>query len=123
KVGEYLALGKPVISTDMPSMRRRVSDPDVITIARSDAQSFERAIEAALSAPSTVDAVARRRALAAQFDWTARLEALSDLIAAAPRAVPRSSASSARPGSSSPTLTRPARRNRLSADNAPHPSP
>jgi glycosyltransferase involved in cell wall biosynthesis len=80
KVGEYLAMGKPVISTDLPGVRRFASDPDALTIAESDPESFANAVAAALSTPSSAEAVAGRRRLAAQSDWTSRLEMLSDLI-------------------------------------------
>ena len=82
KVGEYLAMGKPVISTDLPAVRGLAADADVLTIAESAAEPFANAVAAALSDPPSADAVARRRRAAEVSDWSSRLEMLSELIEA-----------------------------------------
>jgi glycosyltransferase involved in cell wall biosynthesis len=84
KVGEYLAMGKPVISTDLPAVRDIASEEDVLTIAEADPEPFANAVAAALARNSNSDVVARRRRAAAPCDWTSRLELLSELIDAVP---------------------------------------
>jgi glycosyltransferase involved in cell wall biosynthesis len=74
KCYEYLAAGKPVVSTPVPSARRLSS---VVRIADS-AEAFISAIEASL--PDSQDAVKRRLAASAPYTWERRVEEKSRLI-------------------------------------------
>ena len=75
KVFEYLAAGKAVVASGVPELAGM--EPDVTLAGGPDA--FVSAVEAALAADGP-DAVAGRRALAAQNTWEARTERLLDLV-------------------------------------------
>lgn len=74
KCYDYLAAGKAVVSTRVPSARRLSS---VVRIADS-AEAFISAIEASL--PDSRDAVARRLAAVTPYTWERRVEEKSRLI-------------------------------------------
>jgi len=78
KTLEYLAAGRPVVSTDVPAVR--AYEP-LVRIARR-APEFVAAVEAALAEDSPVQQGARR-AVAAGAAWTDRADALYELAAAA----------------------------------------
>jgi len=75
KLYEYLAAGKPIVSTDIPAAREFA---DVIWLA-SDADAFRRAIGEALDASSD-DLRRREQAIAREHTWERRVEALSAAI-------------------------------------------
>jgi glycosyltransferase involved in cell wall biosynthesis len=85
KVNEYLAVGKPVVSTPLLTMREFNERHGVIFMADASAESFLSAIEAALATSDDERLVARRREVAALSDWQTRLSAMSDLIEGAAR--------------------------------------
>ena len=78
KMYEYLAAGKPVVSTDIPSAR---SFAPPVRIAHDTAE-FVSAIEATLKETGSAQQKARRQ-LAAQHDWDLRVAAISEHIQAA----------------------------------------
>jgi glycosyltransferase involved in cell wall biosynthesis len=80
KINEYLAMGKPVVSTDLPPVCEFNDKHQVLITAEERPESFLQAIEHALSLDVDAAVVARRRAVARQGDWAARLEAMSELI-------------------------------------------
>jgi glycosyltransferase involved in cell wall biosynthesis len=80
KINEYLAMGKPVVSTDLPPVCDFNDKHQVLITAEGHPESFLRAIEHALSHGEDMALVARRRAVARQGDWEARLEEMSELI-------------------------------------------
>ena len=80
KINEYLATGKPVVSTDIPTVREFNEEHRVLITSRDDAESFVRAIELALAAPNDAASVRHRRRVAEQGDWGKRLEEMSRLI-------------------------------------------
>jgi glycosyltransferase involved in cell wall biosynthesis len=67
KLYEYLALGKPVVATPLPSLSRL----DGVHLAGGPAQ-FAAAIEMALESCRCPDAAARRQALAIRNSWAER---------------------------------------------------
>ncbi|MBM4425341.1 MAG: glycosyltransferase family 1 protein [Chloroflexi bacterium] len=73
KLYDYLASGKPVVSTDIPAARRFA---DVIRLART-ADEFTRALEAALADPG--DAAARQR-MAADHSWESRFQRVQAIV-------------------------------------------
>jgi glycosyltransferase involved in cell wall biosynthesis len=84
KLFEYLAMGRPVVSADLPEVRRLQLPEFAVRIA-ADHDSFVHAVRAAL-AETDVTAPERRRALAAEHDWGAIVRRMSDLMSAMARA-------------------------------------
>ena len=80
KINEYLAVGKPIVSTELPTVCEFNREHEVVIIAQNDSQSFLEAIEEALQQPKDPQTVARRREIAALGDWHHRFNAMNDLI-------------------------------------------
>jgi glycosyltransferase involved in cell wall biosynthesis len=80
KINEYLAMGKPVIATPLPSVCDFNREHDVMSIAETTLPSFIGAIERALASPGDRATADRRRQVAALSDWRMRLEAMSGWI-------------------------------------------
>lgn len=79
KLNEYLAMGIPVVATDLPEIRRfNQEHGGVLSVAR-DVDQFERALRVAL-APATPEEVERRRDVARRNSWPRRLEQMSALV-------------------------------------------
>jgi uncharacterized SAM-binding protein YcdF (DUF218 family) len=79
KVNEYLAVGIPVVATELPEIRRfNAMHGDVVDVAN-DPQAFCGAIRSALHDSSPPD-VERRIAVAHENSWTARVAGMSRLI-------------------------------------------
>jgi uncharacterized SAM-binding protein YcdF (DUF218 family)/glycosyltransferase involved in cell wall biosynthesis len=79
KLNEYLAMGVPVVATDLPEISRfRANHGDVVAVATGP-DDFVRAIEQALTASTPEDAQ-RRIAVARENSWPRRIEAMSALI-------------------------------------------
>lgn len=83
KLNEYLAMGKPVIATPLPSVRDFNRKHDVVSIADTHPPNFIRAIEHALASPGDRATSERRRDVAALSDWQVSLEAMSGWIESA----------------------------------------
>jgi uncharacterized SAM-binding protein YcdF (DUF218 family)/glycosyltransferase involved in cell wall biosynthesis len=92
KLNEYLVMGKPVVATDLPEIRRFNAEHGEIVAVAADAEQFAAAIRRALSevAPGEAD---RRIAVAHANSWQSRIAAMSALI---DRAIERRSASKPR---------------------------
>ena len=73
KVLEYLAAGRAVVSTDLPSVREL--NTDLVTIAEGP-QAFAAAVAEAARTAHDPDLIARRQAFAARHSWAARLQPL-----------------------------------------------
>jgi glycosyltransferase involved in cell wall biosynthesis len=80
KINEYLAMGKPVVSTNLPPVCEFNDEHQVLITAEDRPESFLRAIDHALGHAEDEALIARRHAVARQGDWEARLEAMSELI-------------------------------------------
>ena len=80
KINEYLAMGKPVVSTALPAVNDNCRWPEVVLSCEPEQIRFIAAIEEALTLPTDETAKARRREVAALSDWPARLEVICDLI-------------------------------------------
>jgi glycosyltransferase involved in cell wall biosynthesis len=85
KLNEYLAVGKPVVSTNLPAVCHFDEQHGVLTISDEAPENFLRAVESAMSQSGEHEA-ARRRAAAAHGDWEKRLEEVSVLFESAFRA-------------------------------------
>lgn len=79
KLNEYLALGVPVVSIDLPSLLSAEED-GVLWLSNSDPDGFVAKIEAALGASGDQALVERRRAIATMHDWNVKVEQISRLI-------------------------------------------
>jgi glycosyltransferase involved in cell wall biosynthesis len=94
KVNEYLAMGKPVVSTDLPALRE-LGPHEGVLVAEPNPTAFLAAIERALASSTDMVAAARRRRHAVLSDSTSRLAAMGELIAgvgagvSAPSATPQ----------------------------------
>jgi glycosyltransferase involved in cell wall biosynthesis len=83
KTNEYLAVGKPVVSTDLPTVREFNEQHHILITAENEPNEFLAGIEAALRLPTDRSTMARRRAVAALLDWQVIVEAMSNLVEAA----------------------------------------
>ncbi|HUQ34261.1 MAG TPA: glycosyltransferase [Pyrinomonadaceae bacterium] len=82
KLNEYLALGKPVVSTELPTIRDFNEQHKVLITADNQSSSFLRAIEEALNLPVDEKTMARRNEVAALGDWQTCLNDMSESIEA-----------------------------------------
>ena len=80
KLNEYLAMGKPVVSTDLPALADTPALLREIRTAPPHPEPFLAALEAALAAPSSAADAQRRRHLAAAADWNGRMQQMLSLI-------------------------------------------
>jgi len=79
KLNEYLAMGIPVVATDLPEVRRfNAEHGDVIAVAP-DAEDFAAAIARALQ-PAAAGVVDRRIEVARRNSWTERVTSMTTLI-------------------------------------------
>src|SRR4030095_94381 len=77
---EYLAMGKPVVSTELPTVCDFNSRHNVLATAPNEPDAFLRAIEEALSLPVDAATINRRREVAALGDSQGVVAAISELI-------------------------------------------
>ncbi len=80
KINEYLAMGKPVVSTDLPEVSNFNGRHGVIITSPNRAKEFVASIERALLTSGEESVITRRREVAALNDWEARYERMSLLI-------------------------------------------
>lgn len=80
KIIEYLAMGKPVVSTDLPEVSTFNGEHGVIITSPNRADEFVASIERALLSADEEGGAARRRTVAASNAWEQRFERMSDLI-------------------------------------------
>jgi len=79
KLNEYLAMGIPVVTTDLPEIRRfNAEHGDVVAVAR-DAEGFARAIREAMEKTSPME-TDRRIEAARKNSWESGIGRMSDLI-------------------------------------------
>ncbi|MFL6227562.1 MAG: glycosyltransferase [Pyrinomonadaceae bacterium] len=100
KINEYLAVGKPVVSTDLTTVREFNEQHRVLITAPARADSFLRAIETALALPVDRATILHRRRVAELADWRKRLDAMSDLIEESLGTTTRTQAGTARAAAS-----------------------
>ena len=79
KLMEYLAMGKPAVSTPLAEVRAFDAGRQVVATAEGEPDAFLAAIEAALEGDGPEPRAARRAAVAA-LDWGVQLERMSALI-------------------------------------------
>ena len=82
KLNEYLAMGTPVVATNLAEIRRFNADHGEIVSIADTAEAFVDAVRAALR-PAPAAERERRIAVARTNSWSSRIEAMSALIDAA----------------------------------------
>lgn len=80
KINEYLAMGKPVVSTDLPEVSRFNSEHGSVITCPNRPEEFIASIERALRSAGGEAEATRRRAVAAANDWGERSERMSQII-------------------------------------------
>jgi glycosyltransferase involved in cell wall biosynthesis len=80
KINEYLAMGKPIVSTEIPPVVEFNERHHILITSDNKPEPFLNALEAALRLPTDSALMGRRREIAALGDWQASLEAMSALI-------------------------------------------
>jgi|SRR6185436_6691965 len=80
KINEYLAVGRPVVSTNLPAVCEFDNQHRILEVTGNRTHDFLSAIERVLESPTDEATVARRRAVAMQASWETRLQAMSKLI-------------------------------------------
>jgi len=84
KLNEYLVMGKPVVTTDLPEIRRFNNTHGEIARIATTAEEFASQTREALDDRGTA-AVDRRIAVAQENSWRRRLDRMNELIASALR--------------------------------------
>ena len=79
KLNEYLAMGIPVVATDLPEIRRFNAEHGGIVSIAAGAGAFAAAIRQALQRPAP-EVIERRVAVAHTNSWQNRIVAMSGLI-------------------------------------------
>jgi glycosyltransferase involved in cell wall biosynthesis len=80
KINEYLAMGKPVVSTDLPEVKAFNDEYDVLITSSNYPTEFLSSIEKALRLSGGDAITAYRRKVAALSSWDERIEQMSKLI-------------------------------------------
>lgn len=80
KLNEYLAVGKPVVSTELPAICDFNKQHRVLITTLNQSDSFLQGIEQALTLPKDEKTIARRREVAALGDWRSCLSVMSEKI-------------------------------------------
>ncbi len=80
KINEYLAMGKPVVATNLPEVNTFNQKYGVLITSANDSTEFVASIEKAIESSAEGDAVTRRRTVAASNDWKQRFDRMSYLI-------------------------------------------
>ncbi len=75
KLFEYLAAGRPIVASDLPSIREVVSEREVIFVKPDDPQDLARGIRQAVEQPQE-DRVAAARALVKKYTWEVRARSI-----------------------------------------------
>lgn len=80
KINEYLAAGKAIVSTNLPTVCEFNEQHQVLISTEPTQQSFLQAIEASLPAAHEVTLQQKRRTVAKRANWETRLEEMSRII-------------------------------------------
>jgi glycosyltransferase involved in cell wall biosynthesis len=80
KINEYLAAGKPVVATDLPNVVQFQDRHGILEVTPAEPDAFVAGIERALATSGDQSLSARRREVAAQADWSTRLEIMSRIV-------------------------------------------
>ncbi len=79
KLFEYMASGRPIVASDLPSVREMLSEKNAILVVPDDPQALAEGIVRAFD-PSTQILADRAREDIKRHSWTARAERISEFI-------------------------------------------
>jgi glycosyltransferase involved in cell wall biosynthesis len=93
KLFEYLAAGKPIVASDLPSIREVLEDGrNAVLAAPDDAAALASAITRVVADPALAERIARQAfGEAAEYTWARRAERLELLMTRLPRVAARAS--------------------------------
>jgi len=74
KLFTYMASGRPIVASDLPSIREVLDESCAYFVPPDDAQALARAIGAALEDSASPQKAARARELVVSYTWSARAE-------------------------------------------------
>ena len=77
KLNEYLAVGKPVVSTDIPVVRDFNERHRIIRVSRNDSAEFVAQIDRCLLETDSPQTVEKRKRIAMRADWKLKIEEIS----------------------------------------------
>ncbi|MCB1025829.1 MAG: glycosyltransferase, partial [Acidobacteria bacterium] len=80
KLNEYLAMGKPVVATDIPLVREFNDIHNVIDVCKNEPGDFVSRIQKYVSKKETDQVIERRKEVASLADWSSRFENIIDVI-------------------------------------------
>ncbi|MEZ5347477.1 MAG: glycosyltransferase [Pyrinomonadaceae bacterium] len=80
KLNEYLAMGKPVVATDIPLVKEFNDVHKVIDICTNEAGDFVSRIQKYISKKESEKVITRRKEVASLADWRSRFESIIDVI-------------------------------------------
>ncbi len=80
KLNEYHALGKPVVSTDLPEILKFNRENDNLIFIGRNYQEFTDSIVKSISLPDFPELTSKRISLAKKNNWTTRIEEMSKLV-------------------------------------------
>lgn len=72
KLFTYMASGKPIVASDLPSIREVVDETSAYFVAPDDPAALARGIETALHDPSAAQKAAQAREKVTEYTWAAR---------------------------------------------------
>lgn len=84
KLFEYLAAGRPIVASDLPSIREVVSEREVIFVKPDDPKDLARGIREAGESDQAAR-VSAALALAKRYTWEARAKTIFDFLSALPK--------------------------------------
>jgi len=83
KLFEFLAAGRPIVASDLPSLREILNEETAMLVTPDDAEALARGIEACLDDPAAASArAASGLTLSERYTWDARAARLSAFLAA-----------------------------------------
>ncbi len=83
KLFEYMAAGRPIVASDLPSLREVLDESTAFFVAPDDPEALRRGIERCLdAAPAAASAARRARERAVKYTWDARAERLERFLVA-----------------------------------------
>lgn len=80
KLNEYLAMGKPVVSTKLPTVLEFNRAHNILITTNNEPKQFISAIEDALAQPKVLPLIVSRREVAALNDWKVRFASMNELL-------------------------------------------
>lgn len=81
KLFTYMASGKPIVASDLPSIREVVNDDSVYFFTPDDPQSLARTISEVLHDEHSHERVAHARQVVSSYTWSARAQKILQILA------------------------------------------